>query len=133
VRGALDRFAAPIGVAFQLRDDVLGAFGDPRETGKPIGSDIRARKRTALITRALETCGSDRERLERLFAAGTPSNADVEWALAVIERSGARDAIEARISELLSRARAALESAALHPEGRELLFALAGTLAERRA
>src|SRR5262249_26685166 len=49
VQEGLVRFAAPLGVAFQLRDDLLGTFGDPRETGKPAGNDVRCGKHTALV------------------------------------------------------------------------------------
>ena len=49
-RDALEKFARPIGVAFQLRDDLMGVFGDPAVTGKPRGSDLRARKQTAIVT-----------------------------------------------------------------------------------
>ena len=49
---ALTAFAVPLGVAFQLRDDVLGTFGDPRATGKPAGNDLRAGTRTALVVDA---------------------------------------------------------------------------------
>ncbi|MFT3772191.1 MAG: mevalonate kinase [Minicystis sp.] len=49
---ALDRFAKPVGVAFQLRDDLLGTFGTAEETGKPVGNDLRAGKRTAILAEA---------------------------------------------------------------------------------
>jgi geranylgeranyl diphosphate synthase type I len=51
---ALDHYGWPLGYAFQLRDDLLSAFGDPAETGKPVGNDLRSGKRTALIADALE-------------------------------------------------------------------------------
>ncbi len=131
---ALERFAAPLGVAFQRRDDLLGAFGDEAETGKPIGSDLRARKRTALIADALPRLdGPSRARLEAMLEGDAPSDADVAWARGAIERSGARAAIEARAAALLDEARAALASGPFDPDGRELLSALAGALVERRA
>ena len=54
-RQALADFGLPLGVAFQLRDDVLGAFGDPEVTGKPSGDDLREGKRTVLIALAEAT------------------------------------------------------------------------------
>ena len=52
-RGALTPYGLPLGEAFQLRDDVLGVFGDPGETGKPAGDDLREGKRTVLVAAAL--------------------------------------------------------------------------------
>ncbi len=46
---ALDRFALPVGVAYQLRDDLLSAFGNPEATGKPFGSDLKRGKNTVLL------------------------------------------------------------------------------------
>lgn len=125
-RAALDRFAAPIGIAFQLRDDLLGVFGTEEETGKPVGSDLRAKKRTALVAEAIaRATGADRARVEALE--------DVEWTRDFMERSGARAAIEARVSSLLEEARRALADAPLDPAGVSLLSALAGRLAERKS
>lgn len=134
LRGTLDRFATPLGVAFQLRDDLLGVFGSEKDTGKPAFSDLRSRKRTALIAEALRRLAdSDRARLEALLAEGTPNDADVAWAAHAIDACGARAAIEARTGALLAAARSALASAPLDPDGKELLDALATALAERRS
>lgn len=132
-RDALRRFADPIGVAFQLRDDLLGTFGDPAETGKPVGSDLRARKRTALVTEALALAGSA-ERMQLLAVLSrTPSNDDVLWAMGLFERSGARAAVEAKLHALLDQGVTALDDASLDRDGTLALRGLAGMLTQRRA
>jgi geranylgeranyl diphosphate synthase type I len=131
---ALDRFAMPIGVAFQLRDDLLGAFGEPGQTGKPFGSDIRSGKRTLLLTYAQKSArGSDRKRL--LQAVGNPSAsvAELRAAVAVLETSGARAQVERRIEELSAQALAALRTANITPEGHHLLEGAALALTSRRS
>jgi len=134
VRAALDRFATPLGVAFQLRDDLLGVFGSEADTGKPVGSDLRARKRTALVAEALARLSpTDRDRLEALLTQGTPSDDEVAWASRVIDTCGARGAIEARTATLLDEALAVLGTTELADEGRITLEALAIALAERRS
>lgn len=128
---ALVAFSAPLGVAFQYRDDLIGTFGDEKDTGKTAGSDLRAGKRTAPVKFALERLdGSGRRELESLLGSQDPSALD--RARSLIERCGARDAVEARITELRARALDALESPALRPEGRRLLAALARMITERK-
>ncbi len=133
-RRALVSFAAPLGVAFQLRDDLLGAFGAEEETGKPVGSDIRARKRTSLIADALgRATPDDRAALERWLEGGTPSEGEIASILMILERCGSRTAIEARVRALFDEARAALKTASFDREGLALLDALAIALVERRS
>jgi geranylgeranyl diphosphate synthase type I len=99
--GALDRFALPVGVAFQLRDDLLNAFGDPGRTGKPLGSDLRAGKRTALLAAGLKLArGKDLRTLQRSVGNAKVTDAQVRAALSVLEACGARTMIEARVTEL---------------------------------
>ena len=62
VRAAYSGYGLPLGEAFQLRDDVLGVFGDPAQTGKPAGDDLREGKRTFLVAAAFETTGDRRTR-----------------------------------------------------------------------
>ncbi|HJL16124.1 MAG TPA: polyprenyl synthetase family protein [Sandaracinaceae bacterium LLY-WYZ-13_1] len=131
---ALDRFAHPLGEAFQMRDDLLGTFGDPASTGKPAGNDLRAGKRTALVAAAEARC--DEARLAPLRTVlGNPeaSDAAVGDAIALLEASGARDAVETRLSALLDEARAALADAPLHEPGVTMLNEVADRLAYRRS
>jgi geranylgeranyl diphosphate synthase type I len=128
----LDRFAAPVGVAFQLRDDLLSAFGDPRDTGKPLGGDLRSGKRTPLVLHATRIArGRDRRMLEKAFGKPRASDADVRRALEVIVRTGARDLVEARIDALVRRGLGAL-GPAITPEGRQLLTGAALALTARK-
>ncbi len=131
---ALDRFALPAGIAFQLRDDLIGAFGKPAETGKPAGRDLVSGKRTALVVRAFERASrADRKLLERVFGNPRASAGDVNTALSVLERSGARDAVERRIDALVKEALAALAATPATREGRALLDGALRALTARRA
>ena len=128
----LDRFAVPVGVAFQLRDDLLSAFGDPRDTGKPLGGDLRSGKRTPLVLHATRIArGRDRRTLQKVLGNPRASDADVRRALDVIVRTGARDLVEARIDALVRRGLGALGSA-ITSEGRELLTGAALALTARK-
>jgi geranylgeranyl diphosphate synthase type I len=117
---ALAAFAAPLGVAFQLRDDVLGTFGDARATGKPAGSDLRRGKRTALVVDALRDPAAARA-LGRVLGRPEATEEEHLAALQAMEASGARGRVEARILALTGEARAALDRAELRAAGRELL------------
>jgi geranylgeranyl diphosphate synthase type I len=130
---ALDRFAEPVGLAFQLRDDLLNAFGDPAVTGKPFGSDLRAGKRTLLLAAAKRRVrGRDRELLERVFGNARATDAQVARALAVIDGSGARALVEARIVELVHEAKLVTQQGDMTRGGAELLDGAARALTERR-
>ncbi len=131
-REALDRFGEPIGEAFQMRDDLLGAFGDPRETGKPAGNDLRAGKHNAVIRAAEERCSEvELAPVRAVLGRADASAAEVRAALEVIERSGARADVEARLGALLERALAELDRAPLAEPGRTMLRELSERLAVR--
>ncbi|MEI8254274.1 MAG: polyprenyl synthetase family protein [Deltaproteobacteria bacterium] len=128
---ALEAFAGPVGIAFQLRDDLIGAFGDEQETGKSAASDLRAGKRTAPVSLAIERLDeSGRRELEGVL--GRDDDAAVERARALIDGSGARAAVEDRIAALRERALAALIGPSLRVEGARLLSNLAHDMTERR-
>jgi geranylgeranyl diphosphate synthase type I len=119
---ALAEFAAPAGIAFQLRDDLIGAFGDPRTTGKPRGADLLAGKSTPLLRhgRRLLT-GPKRRKLEAIVGKGRAPSGDVEAVLALLEQSGAKTLIERRIERLRTEAEKRLRTSAITVRGRELL------------
>ena len=126
----LAAFAEPLGVAFQLRDDVLGVFGDEGATGKPAGSDLRSGKRTALVVEALRDARAAAV-LDRVLSHADAADADVRAAVDAIAACGARARVEARIGELVAEARAALDRARLTDRGGRLLALCADVLTER--
>ena len=129
---ALERFATPLGEAFQMRDDLLGTFGDPADTGKSAGNDLRAGKRTALVL-AAEKSGADLSELNAVFGIADASDAQISEARAMLERVGAKSAVESRLDELLEGARRSLAEAPLAEPGVAMLGQLADRLAYRAA
>ena len=100
----LSAYGAPLGEAFQLRDDLLGVFGDPEVTGKPVGDDLREGKPTTLLVLARERAEpSDLQLLARVGSADLDDD-DVAALRSHFERCGARAAVEAAIDELTAEA-----------------------------
>ncbi|HWC35745.1 MAG TPA: polyprenyl synthetase family protein [Mycobacteriales bacterium] len=136
--GGADVFAAftdygiPLGEAFQLRDDLLGVFGDPVTTGKPAGDDLREGKQTVLLALALERTGpADRDFLVGVVGRTDLGDEDIAHAQQVITRCGARGEVEAMIAARLPDAVRALGNVALEPSGRDALEGLANAASYR--
>lgn len=111
-RAALSRYGLALGRAFQLRDDVLGVFGDPASTGKPAGDDLREGKRTVLVARALAGADDlDARRIETWLGDPDLSTADVDAFRAVLTDTGAVAAVEDEIARGAARAHEALAAA----------------------
>ncbi len=125
----LDRIAAPLGLAFQLRDDLLGLYGAEEVTGKPRGNDLRAGKWTWTVQHALQT--DARGAIERCFGNAKASQPSVETALKALEGAGAREATEAHIATCLAQSERALQRAALPPDCERLLRDASVALVER--
>ncbi|HET8685020.1 MAG TPA: polyprenyl synthetase family protein [Micromonosporaceae bacterium] len=129
VSAAYRRYGYAVGEAFQLRDDLLGAYGDPAVTGKPAGEDLASGKPTVLLMLARQLAGDRRRReLERRLA-----RADVGRAAALIRETGAVDEVEAMIAHRLAEAARAVEEAPIDPVARAALRALAMAAARRQA
>src|SRR5207253_8410587 len=96
--GPLSAIGLPMGEAFQLRDDILGAFGDSEVTGKPVGDDLREGKPTPLVAAATARA-SDRDRVVlRRLGAGDLRFDDVQALRDVFTRTGALEEIEGEIA-----------------------------------
>lgn len=125
-----------LGVAFQLRDDVLGVFGDPAVTGKPSGDDLRSGKRTVLLAEAIERADSADPLAAKLLrtSIGTDlHDAQVRELCAAIESVGALAAVEQRIGTLTCRALATLDAAPINTQAKVGLAELARLAANRSA
>ena len=131
---ALRRFGLPLGIAYQLRDDLLGVFGDPAITGKPAGDDLREGKRTVLIALArTQLAPNSRSLLDELLGDSELSDQQVKMLQASIEQSGAVDRVERIIDRNVSIARDALGSARISAAAKEQLERLADTVTQRVA
>jgi geranylgeranyl diphosphate synthase, type I len=129
--GALSAVGLPMGEAFQLRDDVLGAFGEMSVTGKPVGDDLREGKPTPLVAIATARADAgDRELLAQLGSADLTA-VDVGALQALFIRTGALDDVEAAIERLVVEARDALAAAPIAEPARVWLDELAAYVAWR--
>jgi geranylgeranyl diphosphate synthase type I len=123
---AYSGYGLPLGEAFQLRDDILGVFGDPSETGKPAGDDLREGKRTVLVALAEERGSPDqRAAIGRHLGDPELGPEGIEELRAIITVTGALQDTETLIDELLDRSLAALDTATLETQSREVLVGLA--------
>ena len=103
----------PLGMAFQLRDDVLGVVGDPARTGKPVGDDLREGKPTAILALAGERArGAQRRLLDRVGAPDLTED-EVAALVEVVVDTGALGAVEAEVARLADEALAAIDDARL--------------------
>lgn len=129
----MGRFGEQLGLAFQLRDDLLDTFGDPGKTGKQRGGDLRAGKKTWLLIRGLE---QERERQGRTLRdelARPPAERDVEKMIAALRELDVRHPAEEAVRLYEARALEALDGTDLPHGGKEPLHMLARSLMERRA
>ena len=129
----LSAYGLPLGDAFQLRDDMLGAFGDEGRTGKPVGDDLREGKPTPLLAVATARANpSQRALLERVGRADL-SDDEVADLQRVLIDTGAHAELEATIETLAARAVDALDTADITDEARKELTQLAHYVAWRES
>jgi geranylgeranyl diphosphate synthase, type I len=131
---AYSAFGLPLGEAFQLRDDVLGVFGDPTETGKPAGDDLREGKRTVLVAEALRTASpSQAAQVRRRLGDPRLDAEGVAVLREIIVETGALDAVERLVEQLVEEACAALAKADVADPAREVLGQLVDAATARQA
>jgi len=129
---ALSRYGLPLGDAFQMRDDVMGVFGDSTITGKPVGDDLREGKPTPLLAIAFERCDATQRAVLDRVGREALDDSDVARVQQVIVDCGALDDMERIIASLAEEAVTALDDVALVGEARERLEELARYVSERQ-
>jgi geranylgeranyl diphosphate synthase type I len=127
----LSAYGLPLGEAFQLRDDLLGVFGDDTLTGKPVGEDLREGKPTLLYAMAAERAGATDAAVLARYGSQDLDEDDVVALQDVLLNTGAVDAVEASIDRLVAEAVVAVDRAALADQARDALVELAYFVAGR--
>ena len=128
----LRAYGLPLGEAFQMRDDLLGTFGDTAKTGKPVGNDLRVGKRTALVRECeLSVPLEKRAALARVFGQQNATDAEVREAMNLLIETGVRTRVETRLRGLVEEAKSKLDATLLAPDGIALLAELAELLGAR--
>lgn len=128
----LSAYGDPVGEAFQLRDDVLDLFGDETLIGKPIGGDRREGKPTALLAATVERCPAGERLLLARVGHRDLTDSDIDDLRDLVERCGARAAIDRSIADLTERASGALVDAPTEGRASEARADLATFVATRQ-
>jgi geranylgeranyl diphosphate synthase type I len=123
----LASFGRHLGIAFQMRDDILGVWGDPEKTGKPSGADLARRKKSLLVLHGAE----NNSELRGLLAQDALSEEEIDTATRLLEQVGSRRYVEELEREHHTRALASLEKASLQGPAGEALKELAQGLLGR--
>jgi len=131
---ALNAAGAATGRAFQIRDDLLGVWGDGATFGKPVGSDIRRRKKAYPIAMAFSEAGTeDRNRLMEIYEREGVSDDDVDWVVGLMERMDIPGIGDRAVRRHVQDARTALEGLPLTSDGRNAINDLLDYLTRRNA
>ncbi|MFD7410109.1 family 2 encapsulin nanocompartment cargo protein polyprenyl transferase [Kitasatospora purpeofusca] len=129
---ALDGFGREIGLAFQLIDDLIGIWGDPEVTGKPVGADLLVRKKSLPVVAALRSGTPDGERLAELYALERQLTAEeLASCAAAVEGAGGRAWAQGESCERMAAAMSQLALAVPEPSAADELLALAELVTRR--
>jgi len=131
ILSVLSSYGLPLGVAFQLRDDVLGAFGDESITGKPVGGDFREGKTTALVAYALGVATSAQMDVLRKIGTTLLSKEDVAAIQQVLVDTGSLAHVENMIMQQHDEAVASLRQSDIESSARDALIELALSVTQR--
>lgn len=128
----LRKFGLPLGIAFQLRDDLLGVFGDPKHTGKPSGDDLREGKRTVLIALTRKALPTNQKKIfDDILVKPEIAAEEIATMQSLISESGAVAQVEELIAQHRTTALSYLAAAPFSADAKKNLHHLAHRLSER--
>lgn len=131
VMSRLSAYGLPLGDAFQMRDDVMGAFGDTSMTGKPVGGDLREGKPTPLLARAIASATTAQAKILGMVGSIDLSDEQVADIQQTIVDVGALDELESLIASNVASAIQAIESPAIAEAAQQPLIELAEFITNR--
>lgn len=125
-------YGIPVGVAFQLQDDILGMFGNEEKTGKPVNDDIKEGKNTLLFTQALKKgTSAQRKRLRSLWGKKDITSQEVEEAREIIKKTGSLDYSREMAQKLIEKGKKAVSGITQNTNFQEVFLTLADFVAGR--
>ncbi len=128
----LAKIALPLGVAFQFRDDVLGTFGSPSVTGKPVGTDLKTGKQTILLEEGLKRAdGRQTRAIQLVLGRANATDEKIETARNALVECGAREACSLLIDELVGEFISGIDDGDYLEGGGEFLIRVARFVGER--
>ena len=132
VLDALSKYGSPVGIAFQIQDDILGIFGSEEALGKPVGSDIKEGKQTLLTVKAFEKASpSQRNKLTSMLGNPEISVSDVNDVKDIIVGTGSLNYSRDKAVALVAEGKRSLRDIDIQPDIRELLFGIADNMIDR--
>ena len=130
---AFGRYAVPLGIAFQIQDDILGVFGSEEKLGKPVGSDIEEGKISLLVSRALEHIhkGEQRELLNILKKGSALSQADIRRFRDILTVSGSLESVRETARVYIESGKSAILPLECPAEAKDFLVGIADYMMNR--
>ncbi|MCX6767076.1 MAG: polyprenyl synthetase family protein [Candidatus Moranbacteria bacterium] len=125
-------YAVPVGIGFQIQDDILGIFGDERKLGKPVGSDLRKGVQTLLITKALENANTQQRKWIRNMMGNPKADArDIEEFKKIVIDTGSLEYSKNFSQKLIKQGKDAIEKGDIPKNAKEFLSGIADYLMNR--
>lgn len=125
-------YSIPVGIAFQIQDDILGIFGDEKKLGKPVGSDIRQGKYTILVAKAVEKASAkQRNIIKNILGKSDLTKNELEMFRNIVIETGALDYAKNMAVKLANQGKRAIEKEKINPEAKEFLTGIAEYMVNR--
>ena len=129
---ALTEYGVQVGTAFQMQDDILGLFGDSKETGKPVGNDVREGKKTLLLQRAYKAGSVEEKAFLSDVCGRVLKSGELEKVQEIVKKTGALGVAQELAKESVKKGEKALQSANLNTNTNEIFLELAEFVVERK-
>ena len=130
---SLSNYAIPVGIAFQIQDDIIGIFGNEKKIGKPIGSDIKEGKRTLLFSKAIENANDTQKQiLNEVIGNENISSTDIKGVKDIIIKTGSLEFSVNKAEKLIKNAKESLKNLEISEKNEKFLNNLADFVVRRK-